>query len=440
MTRQTTVSSASLCLAVFLAAAGEGRAGAKALNRQLDETPSFASFIDVYGRAYKEGSGEYEERRALFEQRVAEVLHQNSKPGRRWTAGINGLADRTSEELRSLRGWKRTALSEEQLALAQVDKTRPSRRSVQLPEQVNWHFLNSSKKQWEQGSCGSCWAIASVELLEMHSEIYPVPKRTFSAQDLVSCVKNPHHCGGQGKCEGATIELALDHAWKHGVAKEKEVPYTATDGVCKQPPRSGFLEVGVRPKRRLRSVSVKNVQHTTRLLSWERSEFGMTGFRKLPSNEYLPLMEALLDGPVGVSVAASDWSMYRSGVFECQSKDAIIDHAVVLLGYGKEEAGTYWLIKNSWGEDWGINGMMKLFRRDEEGNNEETWCGIDNKPELGSGCDGGPSEVDVCGSCGILYDTVMPRFNGALPDPIRQQALESTASDLEDSDSGSMFW
>mmetsp|Transcript_42108 Transcript_42108/g.75321 ORF Transcript_42108/g.75321 Transcript_42108/m.75321 type:complete len:440 (+) Transcript_42108:99-1418(+) len=435
MTRQTAVSSAAFSMAVFVAAAaGERRAGAEADARQLEDAPSFGSFIDVYGRAYREGSAEYEERRTLYEQRVAEVHHHNSKQQRRWTAGINGLADRTSEELRSLRGWKRTGLSDEQLALAQVGESGPSRKADPLPEQVNWHFLNSSKKQWEQGACGSCWAIASVALLEMHSEIYPVPDRTFSAQDLVSCVKNPNHCGGKGKCEGATIELALDHAWKNGVATEKDVPYLGTNGVCEKPP-SGFLEVGARPRRRLRSAAGGNAQGTAQLLSWERSKFGMTGFRKLPSNQYLPLMEAVLEGPVGVSVAARDWSLYRSGVFECVSKDAIIDHAVVLLGYGKEELGKYWLLKNSWGEDWGINGMMKLLRHDEE----ETFCGIDDQPELGSGCDGGPSEVEVCGSCGILYDTVMPQFSGAVPASLRQQALDSKETDLV-ADSGSMFW
>ena len=32
-------------------------------------------------------------------------------------------------------------------------------------------------------------------------------------------------------------------------------------------------------------------------------------------------------------------------------------------------------------------------------------CNRDPRPEDGSGCDGGPSEVTVCGACGILYDS-----------------------------------
>jgi len=37
-------------------------------------------------------------------------------------------------------------------------------------------------------------------------------------------------------------------------------------------------------------------------------------------------------------------------------------------------------------------------------------CGWDKKPQGGSGCNGGPERVWVCGTCGILYDVVAPHF------------------------------
>jgi len=49
----------------------------------------------------------------------------------------------------------------------------------------------------------------------------------------------------------------------------------------------------------------------------------------------LPLMTAVTDGPVAVSVAANDWGMYEKGIFDNCPKDAIVNHAVLLHGYGR---------------------------------------------------------------------------------------------------------
>lgn len=131
----------------------------------------------------------------------------------------------------------------------------------------------------------------------------------------------------------------------------------------------------------------------------------------LPENKQAPLLQALYEqGPLVVSVAASNWQMYSFGVFAGCSKDAIINHAVVAEGFGQQMSDLdhkmhkYFLIKNSWGDDWGEDGYMKIKRFDSETEH----CGIDNKPEDGTGCANGPPQVKVCGMCGILYDSAYP--------------------------------
>ena len=48
--------------------------------------------------------------------------------------------------------------------------------------------------------------------------------RSFSAQELVDCVPNPDECGGQGGCQGATVELALLHMDQRGLATTEDTP------------------------------------------------------------------------------------------------------------------------------------------------------------------------------------------------------------------------
>jgi len=138
---------------------------------------------------------------------------------------------------------------------------------------------------------------------------------------------------------------------------------------------------------------------------------GLKGWERLPENEYEPLMRAVATlGPVAVSVGAGGWQSYRKGVFDACTKDSEIDHAVTLVGYGKEQKSgdKFWTIKNSWGNSWGEHGQIRLLR--EEG---DVHCGIDHNPKAGTACDDGtaPKSVKVCGMCGILYDAVVPHFN-----------------------------
>lgn len=93
-------------------------------------------------------------------------------------------------------------------------------------------------------------------------------------------------------------------------------------------------------------------------------------------------------GPMAISVDASNWSAYDSGIFNgCNQVNPDIDHAVVLVGYGEENGQKYWLVRNSWSASWGEHGYVRLHRGDDEESN----CGSDVTPWDGSACKG---EVD----------------------------------------------
>jgi len=386
-------------------------------NNVQDAVNAFEAFKLQHGRTFERGSPEHNQRLALFIQRSAEVEQQNARPGRLWTAVVNTFADRTDSERARLRGWKGVATNRRgrHSAIAtsgMVGKgtfLRQRGKGRQLPKAfMNWTKLESSTQIKDQGGCGSCWAVATANVLDAHSEIYGSGHK-FSAQELVNCVPNPHECGGAGGCDGATIELALHWALNRGLVDEDEEPYDGSDGACmKTAPASLQLPGYAGEDNHLLEITTPGMHHAS--VGAVGPSFGMHSWERLPENAYEPLLRAVVEhGPVAVSVAATGWFGFGGGIYDSCSQDAVIDHAVVLTGFGEdEEAGKlFWLIQNSWGSSWGEKGYIRLLRTDSE--NE--FCGIDHQPEIGTGCEGGPKEVPVCGMCGILYDSALPHFS-----------------------------
>lgn len=265
-----------------------------------------------------------------------------------------------------------------------------------LPESVEWKQLQSLSEIPDQGACGSCWAIATAAVLAARYEIANGNAgRTFSAQELVDCTPNENACGGTGGCDGATMELGLDYVLQHGLAEDASRPYLGRSdntGLGCQGQQGSFLQA-------LRGFQSSGAGG---------GAIGMQSWSKLPENKQEPLMRAVLSGPVGISAAARDWQLYFSGVFDSCDRDAVVDHAVVLTGYGEDPAGgKFYTIRNSWGPSWGENGYIRL-RRLGTDEGEAGHCGVDGAPKEGTACRPYPDSVPVCGMCGILYDSVVP--------------------------------
>ncbi|CAE7688292.1 CTSS [Symbiodinium microadriaticum] len=344
---------------------------------------AFHSFIDQHGRHYKKGTHEYFKRLTLFSERLQKAEVINSRPGHLWIAGVGPLSDLTPEELSQKKGWAGFASRKSPKAL----RTQMSllQSESDLPEECNkWANLTMLQAK-DQGGCGSCWAVTSATVLEAHREIYLGKQEQLSAQQLVNCVENPRNCGGTGGCAGATVELAMAYVVQNGLASEAQVPYQGADRECQTGAVAALQLAGSDD---LAASGVRKAKASSVGLQ----SLGIHGWEKLPENKYLPLMRAVVQhGPVAVSVSADSWDLYLKGIFDYCSKDVIIDHAVTLTGYGKDvELGKkYWRILNSWGKNFGEDGTIRLLRTDQE----ESWCGIDSQPELGTGCDGGPTQV-----------------------------------------------
>jgi len=79
----------------------------------------------------------------------------------------------------------------------------------------------------------------------------------------------------------------------------------------------------------------------------------------------------MTNGPVGAAFTVyADFPTYKSGVYHHVSGSQLGGHAIKIIGWGVESGTPYWLVANSWNEDWGSNGFFKIKR----GSNE---CGIE---------------------------------------------------------------
>jgi len=296
--------------------------------------------------------------------------------------GINHLLDHTDSELKSMRGIHKGLMHYSVSARATLSSYSDPEILKGLPKRVDWRESGVVTPVKDQGRCGSCWSFAAAEAIESLFSRATGQLVELSEQNILDCTPNPLHCGGRGGCEGATAELAFEQMEITGISSEWAYPYMSYGGddfECNKKPRA-YAKI--------------------------------SGYVTLPSNQQDPLLVAVAQiGPIAVSVDASKWSFYDSGVFDsCNQTQPDIDHAVLLVGYGTDDQfGDYWLIRNSWSPGWGEKGYIRIRRE------ITPRCGYDITPSDGSGCDGGPPTITVCGTCGILYDSAYPLFNSSFP-------------------------
>ena len=141
----------------------------------------------------------------------------------------------------------------------------------------------------DQGYCGSCWAFASTEVIESHVALASGLLFDLSPEQIAMCAPNPDSCGGTGGCQGATAEIAFEYVTGSiGMMEEYQYPYL--------------------------SYYAKNFQCA--MPEDQPAVATINGYVQLPENNYEALMNAVATvGPIAVSVDASAWSAYESGVF-----------------------------------------------------------------------------------------------------------------------------
>ncbi|XP_051148859.1 pro-cathepsin H-like [Andrographis paniculata] len=293
---------------------------------------SFARFARRYGKRY-ENAEEIKRRFKIFSETLKKIRVHNQK-NLSYTLGINKFADMTWAEFR-----KHKLGEPQEFDCSDSRKGNHKLTHENLPESVDWRNSGIIGPVKDQGHCGSCWAFSATGALEAaYAQAYGV-NISLSEQQLVDCAGAFNNFGCNGGLPSQAFEYIKDNG---GIDTESSYPYTAEDGICQYKPENAVVKV----------------QDSVKITMYAEDE----------------LKNAVaLVRPVTVAFeVVDDFRSYKSGVYtsdECFAEPWDVNHAVLAVGYGVEDGVPYWLIKNSWGDDWGDNGYFKI----EMG---ENMCGV----------------------------------------------------------------
>lgn len=289
----------------------------------------FESFKLKHQKHYKNKAVEFK-RLQIFKENINIIDRHNKRYARgeeTFEMGINQFTDMTPEEFRNsvLSPINTTELT----SLPDYFYTPPANAAI--PSSVDWRSQGAVTGVKNQKSCGSCWAFSAIGTLEGQHFIKNRKLITLSEQNLVDCtLGSPYNNYG---CQGGWPVIALNYIKDNGgVDTEASYPYEAQDGSC-------------RFKQNTIGAKVASVVGITQ------------------GDESALATAVANKGPISVSIDASLFQNYKSGVFNEPSCPGNVDHSVVVVGYGNDSTGgAYWLVKNSWGTSWGESGYIRMAR------------------------------------------------------------------------------
>lgn len=205
------------------------------------------------------------------------------------------------------------------LTLDKTDFTEaPSLNLRTSVSDFSWVSLGLTTPVKDQGQCGSCWSFSSTEAVESAYAIKTGKLKILSTQQLVDCSKLNSGCNGG----------LQNRAFKYLKETQQclESDYSYTSGTTGKTGTCHSCE-GAVPK--------------------------LSSYVSVKADENV-MASALLINPLAVAIEASQkqFQMYKSGIldFDCGTN---LDHALNIEAMGTENGKEYWLVRNSWGINFG---------------------------------------------------------------------------------------
>eukprot|EP01116_Phalansterium_solitarium_P001567 TRINITY_DN1137_c3_g1_i1.p1 TRINITY_DN1137_c3_g1~~TRINITY_DN1137_c3_g1_i1.p1 ORF type:complete len:339 (+),score=144.40 TRINITY_DN1137_c3_g1_i1:170-1186(+) len=310
----------------------------------LSDAAQFKRFMTKYGKSYS-SKQELASRFNIFKANL-EHIKVLSEQNPEATFGVNKFTDLSPAEFRATYLSKYQAVRDEKAMPLAREYTAAELRDV--PDTWDWRTKGAVTPVKNQGQCGSCWSFSTTGNIEGQWFLANHSLTSLSEQNLVDC---DHQCmtyEGQNVCDqgcdGGLMPNAFTYVIKNGgIDTDISYPYLGVNGACKY----NSANVGAK----------------------------ISNFTLLSKDETQIAAYLYNNGPVSIAADAQEWQYYTGGVFRAPCGRQL-DHGILIVGYGTAQTiGSgkvpYWIVKNSWGADWGEQGYLRIERGDDK-------CGLAN--------------------------------------------------------------
>jgi len=271
----------------------------------------FTQYMDFFNKSYATPH----DRKHAFANYI-KSLHRVTRLQRKSSSTVFGLtkfADMSTKE------FKDTIL----MKTLKVHQTTQQLEGPAPAQPIDWVARGMTTPIKNQLQCGSCWTFSATETIESANIIAGKisTSKWLAPQEIVDC-----DTGGSG-CDGGWPQQAMNFIISQGGQDtEASYPYTGEDGTC----ASSSGTIGATISQVKGPISSENLMYSQ-----------------------------LQTTPLSICADASSWQDYSGGILTAAQCGQDIDHAIQLTGYNPSQGG-YWIVRNSWGADWGTNGFIWL--------------------------------------------------------------------------------
>lgn len=235
-----------------------------------------------------------------------------------------------------------------------------------LPSTYNWNDMNGksyvtkSLNQHLPQYCGSCWAHGSASALADRIKIERMNKN-ISGPEINLSIQFILNCGSKiaGSCYGGTATGTYEFIHNYGlIPYDSCQPYVA----CSSDSKEGFCEnVDTTCSKenicRTCDTFTENGGKCTAVEAFPNASISEFGVVRGANNMKIEIYNR---GPIACGINANAVLDYDGSFLDLPNKLRLIDHIVSIVGWVEHEGDQYWVIRNSWGEYWGVMGYMYL--------------------------------------------------------------------------------
>ena len=296
----------------------------------LEVKHSFKKFKEKFNKNYKNKS-EDNYRFRVFCKNKQKIDEVNNDPTATYELGVNEFSDLLFEEFAN-----KYLMTDKIIEVPDSEDKEPPKRILMefdssLPNSFDWRNTDGAVNPVRnQGDCGSCWAFSAVSSMENALWRAQNISVGLSEQELVDCSSEY----GNGGCNGGWMTSAYRYVRDNGISTELNYPYNGLTNDCRN-----------NKKKR-------------------KPRYSVTSFPSFPEG-VLNLQRAVVQGVVSIAYnVGAEFQSYKSGVFNrtftnCEST---VNHGMNVVGYhiDADPAKSYFIVRNSWGTNWGEQGYIKI--------------------------------------------------------------------------------